>query len=44
MLNIKQFKRIEAVGLKIIASSPPMKIYQAVQTLLVGNRQADILE
>jgi hypothetical protein len=50
-LNLSHFKKVEDIGLKIIASKSPlnginsllnfMKIYQAVQKLLVGDTQTD---
>jgi hypothetical protein len=52
ILNLNNFKMIEAMRLEITASWSPwngitsipnfMKIYQSVQTLLVGDTQTDI--
>jgi hypothetical protein len=51
-LNLNNFKMIESMGLKIIASRspwmalPPYQIswnYQAVQKLLVGDTQTDLV-
>jgi hypothetical protein len=48
ILNLNNFKIIEAMGMKIIAWRSPwrstpnfMKIYQAVQKLLVGDTETD---
>jgi hypothetical protein len=53
-IHINKFKMVEAMGLKTYWNEVPlntitplqnfMKIYQAVQMLLVGHRQTAILE